>query len=95
MAFFFRAPLNIAIDRIVSGRPNLKYYEAGLDLGWSDDAEESFTIFQGKILEEYDRMVSEFGLTVIDASRSIERQQREMRMLIGPHLNKKTRGRSK
>ncbi len=94
MAFFFRAPLNVAIDRIVSGRPNLKYYEAGLDLGWSDDPEESFTIFQGKILEEYDRMVSEFGLTVIDATRSIERQQREMRMLIGPHLNRKKRASS-
>ena len=94
VAFFFRAPLNVAIDRIVSGRPDLKYYEAGMDLGWSDDPEESFTIFQGKILEEYDRMVSEFGLTVIDASRSIERQQREMRMLISPHLNRKKRARS-
>jgi dTMP kinase len=94
MAFFFRAPLNVAIDRIVSGRPNLKYYEAGLDLGWSDDAEESFTIFQGKILDEYDRMVSEFGLTVIDASRSIERQQREMRMLIAPHLTQTKRTRA-
>ena len=91
-AFFFRAPLDVAIDRIVSGRPHLKYYEAGMDIGWSDEPEESFTIFQGKILEEYDRMVSEFGLTVIDASRSIERQQREMRLLIGQHLNKRRRG---
>src|SRR5689334_4800117 len=94
VAFFFRAPLDVAIDRIVSGRPSLKYYEAGMDLGWSDDPEESFKIFQGKILEEYDRMVSEFGLTVIDASRSIERQQREMRMLISQHLNKNRRSRS-
>jgi len=94
VAFFFRAPLNVAIDRIVSGRPNLKYYEAGMDLGWSDEPEESFTIFQGKILEEYDRMVSEFGLTVIDATRSIERQQREMRLLISQHLNKKKRATS-
>jgi hypothetical protein len=40
-------------------------------------------------------MVSEFGLTVIDASRSIERQQREMRLLIGRHLNQtKWRGKS-
>jgi dTMP kinase len=94
ISFFFRAPLNVAIDRIVSGRPNLKYYEAGMDLGWSDEPEESFTIFQGKILEEYDRMVSEFGLTVIDATRSIERQQREMRLLISQHLNKKNRGKN-
>src|SRR5688500_9858868 len=95
VAFFVRAPLNVAIDRIVSGRPNLKYYEAGLDLGWSDEPEESFTIFQGKILEEYDRMVSEFGLTVIDATRSIERQQREMRLLISQYPNnRKRRGQS-
>src|SRR5437868_11595447 len=94
VSFFFRAPLDVAIERIVSGRPELKFYEAGMDMGWSDDPEESFTIFQGKILEEYDRMVSEFGLTVIDASRSIERQQREMRMLISPHLNRKKRARS-
>src|ERR671916_180734 len=85
-AFFFRAPLDVAIDRIVSGRPNLKYYEAGLDMGWADDPEESFTIFQGRILEEYDRMVAEFGLKVIDATRKIERQQREMRRLVMQHL---------
>jgi dTMP kinase len=62
-----------------------------MDLGWADDPEDSFKIFQGKILEEYDRMVSEFGLTQIDASRSIERQQREMRLLISQHLNRKRR----
>ncbi|HYN25536.1 MAG TPA: hypothetical protein VES69_10890 [Pyrinomonadaceae bacterium] len=86
IAFFFRAPLDIAIDRIVSGRPQLKYYEAGLDMGWSENPEESFTLFQGKILGEYDRMVSEFGLTLIDATRSIEQQQREVRQLIKSHL---------
>lgn len=89
VAFFFRAPLDVAIDRIVSGRPRLKYYEAGLDMEWSDDEEESFTIFQGKILTEYDRMVDEFGLTVIDATRSIEKQQREMRAIISRYLKEK------
>jgi dTMP kinase len=89
IAFFFRAPLDVAVDRIVSGRPNLKYYEAGLDMGWNDDPEQSFKIFQGKILEEYDRMVPEFGLTPIDATRSIEAQQREMRHLISAHLGKR------
>jgi dTMP kinase len=89
VAFFFRAPLNVAVDRILSGRPSLKYYEAGLDMEWSDDAEESFTVFQGRILQEYDRMVDEFGLTVIDATRSIEEQQHEMREIIGRHLKKR------
>lgn len=89
VAFFFRAPLDVAIDRIVSGRPELKHYEAGLDMDWVDDPEESFKIFQGKILEEYDGMVGEFGLTVIEATRSIQRQQREMRQIVLKHLGEK------
>jgi len=86
VAFFFRAPLEVAIDRILSGRPSLKYYEAGLDMDWTDDAEESFKIFQGKILGEYDKMVDEYGLTKIDATKSIEIQQREMRKIVAPFL---------
>lgn len=95
VAFFFRAPLDVAIDRIVSGRPELKYYEAGMDMDWTDDAEESFKIFQGKILDEYDRMVDEFGLTLIDAKRSIEKQQREVREIVSRHLKKERPGRGK
>lgn len=86
VAFYFRAPLEVAIDRILSGRPSLKYYEAGLDMDWTDDAEESFKIFQGKILGEYDKMVDEYGLTKIDATKSIEIQQREMRKIVAPFL---------
>jgi dTMP kinase len=88
VSFFFRAPLDVAVERILSARPRLKYYEAGLDMNWTDDAEESFKIFQGKILGEYDRMIEEFGLTVIDATRSIEKQQREMRAIVRAHLQK-------
>ena len=85
-AFFFRAPLDVAIDRIVSARPQFKYYEAGMDMGWADDEEGSFKVFQGKILEEYDRMRGEFGLTVIDATQPIHTQQRQMRDIVIRHL---------
>ena len=87
-AFFFRAPLDVAVERIMSARPMLKYYEAGMDMEWAADEEESFKLFQGRILEEYDRMVDEFGLTVIDATRSIEKQQREMRSIVRTYLAK-------
>ncbi|GAC1446208.1 MAG: dTMP kinase [Pyrinomonadaceae bacterium] len=86
ISFFFRAPLEVAIDRILSARPALKFYEAGMDMHWSDDEEESFKIFQGKILDEYDRMVDEYDLTVIDATHLIEAQQREMRRIVKQHL---------
>jgi len=86
LAIFFRAPLEVAVDRILSGRAELKYYEAGLDLDLSADPEESFRIFQGRILEEYDRMVDEFGMKVIDATESIQVQQKQMRAIVQPYL---------
>src|SRR5882762_8348258 len=88
-AFFFRAPLDVAIDRIASTRPQLKYYEAGMDMGWADDEEESFKVFQGKILDEYDHMVNEFGLTVVDAIQPIRTQQRQMREIVSRFLQEK------
>src|SRR5262249_1242468 len=66
VGFYFRTPLDIAMQRITSSRDSIKYYEAGMDLGFSADIGESFRTFQGRIIEEYEKMVTEFGLTVID-----------------------------
>ena len=87
LAFYFRVPLEVALERILSGRPELKWYEAGMDLGLSDDPEESFRLFQARILEQYDKMVEEFGLTVIDGTLPIAQQQREMREIVAPFLD--------
>jgi dTMP kinase len=67
-------------------RVKLKFYEAGMDLGWSPNPIESFRMFQGKVLEEYARLVDEYGLEVIEAVGSIMEQQRLVRHLIAPHL---------
>jgi len=64
----------------------LKFYEAGMDLGWSSNPVESFRLFQGKVLDEYDRIVDEFGLEVVNAAGSITEQQRLVRGLISRHL---------
>lgn len=86
IAFYFRVPLEVALDRILSGRPELKWYEAGMDLGLSDDPYESFRLFQAKILAEYDHMVSEYNLHVIDATLPIAEQQELVREAVRPHL---------
>ena len=82
VAFYFRVPLDVALGRILGGRDALKYYEAGMDLELSRDVEESFRIFQGRILDEYEAMAEEMGFHVIDATKSIEEQQREMRAIV-------------
>lgn len=86
VAFYFRVPLDVAIGRILGGRAELKYYEAGMDVGLSHDVNESFKLFQGEIMQQYDGMVDEFGLTVMDALLPIPEQQRRMRAIVKPFL---------
>jgi dTMP kinase len=87
VAFYFRVPLETAIHRLLDARDGFKFYEAGMDLGLSDEAEESFRIFQGRVLAEYERMIGEFGLTVIDATLPIETQQSQVREIAQAHLD--------
>lgn len=81
-ALFFRVPLEVAVGRIMAARAELKYYEAGMDVGLSDNMVESFKLFQGKILDEYNKMVDEFGLTVIDGTQSVQAQQKIVRGIV-------------
>ncbi|HME18439.1 MAG TPA: dTMP kinase [Nitrososphaerales archaeon] len=78
-AFYFRVPPDIAMDRIVDGRPKLKYYEAGMDLNLSNDEYESYRIFQSRIVEQYELMVEKDRFAVIDGTLDIEKQQESMR----------------
>lgn len=82
VALYFRVPLDIAVERITGSRAKLKFYEAGMDLGLSDSYSESFTLFQGRILNEYDKMVDEVGLTMIDGTLPVKEQQRKVRALV-------------
>ena len=86
LAVYFRVPIDVSTDRLLARRVKLKFDEAGLDMGWSSNAIESFRIFQGKVLDEYDRLVGEFGLSVVNAVGSITDQQRTFRKLVSQHL---------
>ncbi len=90
LPLYFRVPLDVAMNRVLTGpgREGLKYYEAGLDLGLSHEPEESYRLFQGRVVNEYDRMIDEYGLTVIDANRSIEPQREEVLALARPILER-------
>jgi len=88
IAFYFKTPLEVALSRILGGREALKYYEAGMDLGVSSNVEESFRVFQGRILAEYDAMALEMGFHIIDATQSIEDQQKQMRDIVKRELDR-------
>jgi dTMP kinase len=86
LAVYFRVPIDVSTERLLARRVKLKFYEAGMDMGWSTNVVESFRMFQGKVLDEYDRLVEEFDLSVVDASGSITDQQKTFRKLVSQHL---------
>jgi dTMP kinase len=86
LTFFFKANLEVSLQRILDGRPELKYFEAGMDLRLSTDPYESFRIFQGRILEQYLAMSTEFKFLVINANQPVEAQQSVVRDLVRAKL---------
>ena len=86
LTFFFKADLEVSLQRILEGRPELKYFEAGMDLRLASDPYESFRIFQGRILEQYLAMSTEFSFLVIDANQSVEAQQSIVRQLVSKRI---------
>lgn len=82
ITFYFNLPPEIAINRILEGRPTLKYHEAGMDLGLSTDPYQSFRLFQGMIHEKYSQMIQEFDFISMDASLPVDVQQHTVREIV-------------
>src|SRR6516165_1040996 len=82
LALYFRVPIEVSLDRLLTGRAKLKYHEAGMDVGLSADPAQSFRIFQSRVLEFYDELTHEFELRTIDATGEIPEQQRMFRQIV-------------
>jgi dTMP kinase len=86
LAVYFRVPIEVSLDRLLARRVKLKFYEAGMDMGWSTNPTESFRRFQSVVLDEYEQIVAEHELQVIEATGSITDQQRMFRRMVSENL---------
>ena len=84
--FYFRVPVEVTLHRKRASRLKINYYEAGMDLGLSDDLEESYTRFQSRLRQEYDRLAEIDRFTVVDSTRPVETIQTEVRHHLLPML---------
>ena len=88
LAFYFNVPVETSLARICTNRAP-KFYEAGMDLNLHNDPYQSYKIFQGRVINEYDNMVDEYGLIKINAVDSIHSQQDLLRELVRKKLDEK------
>lgn len=87
ITFYFALPLEVALGRILDGRPRLKYFEAGMDLGLASDITQSFRLFQSRVMGQYDGLADEFGFVTVDATRPIHEQQELVRGIVGERID--------
>lgn len=86
VAFYFKVSVQSSLRRLKNARAKIKFYEAGMDLGLCSDPDESFILFQSRVLAEYDKISDEFGLHVMDAELPMDEQQREVRRVLEAEL---------
>lgn len=81
-AFYFQVPVEVSLERISTSRlPG--FYESGMDIGLAADPIQSFKIFQNRVINEYDQMVPEYTLSVMQATLPIHEQQLLFRRNVG------------
>jgi dTMP kinase len=85
LVFYLNVDVKTLIGRVLASR-GMDYWESGMDLKHGDDIYESFRTYQNKLLKEYQSMADEFHFRVIDARRSVDRIQDELRKQVGAFL---------
>lgn len=81
--------LRIDVDTLalrVIETTGMNYWESGMDLRLGADLYESFKKYQSLLIEEFDKMAEEFRFNVVDARKSPEEIQEELRAHIMPVL---------
>jgi dTMP kinase len=86
LVLHLRIDVDTLIHRVLLN-DNLDHWEAGMDHSPTLDPFDSFIKYQGRIFKEYDLMSKEFGFSTIEAARSIEEIQKDLRAEITKQLD--------
>src|SRR5437868_2164519 len=91
MVFYLNIDVKTLIGRVLESR-GMDFWESGMDLKGGDDIYESFRTYQNKLLKEYASMGDEFQSRVLDARRSVDHIQQELRTQVGAFLEPSEKG---
>ncbi len=88
MTFYFRLPVEAGMKR-AAGRNDLKHYEAGMDMEFSENILHNFHAFQTRVVDAYDRLSETENMYVIDAIKTVCDTTPEMRQHVSEYFAKK------
>jgi len=85
LVFYLKVDVSTLIRRVLAAR-GMDFWESGMDLKHGDDIYDSFRTYQNKLLREYASMADEFHFRNLDARRSIDNIQEELRRQVASFL---------
>ena len=85
MVFYLKVDVETLIGRVLEAR-GMDFWESGMDMKAADDIYDSFRLYQNKLLREYASMADEFHFRTVDARRSIDQIQDELRKQVAAFL---------
>ncbi len=85
LIMYMKASVDDLIPRALYGK-GFNYWESGMDMALGDNMFDSFINYQGKVIEELDKMSDRFGFRRVDASRSKEEIFDDIKQLIQTHV---------
>jgi dTMP kinase len=89
LVFYLKIDVDTLIGRVLEAR-GMDFWESGMDLKHGDDIYDSFRAYQNKLLREYGSMAEEFHFHVLDARRSVNKIQDELRKQVQAFLEPPT-----
>ena len=87
---YLRIDIETLVLRVIESK-GMNFWESGMDLRLGGDLYDSFKKYQSLLIEEFDKMTEEYKFEVIDARKSPEEIQEELRHNIQPLLSNQLR----
>ena len=87
LVFYLKVDVETLIGRVLEAR-GMDFWESGMDLKLGDDIYDSFRAYQNRLLREYASMADEFHFRTLDARRSVDRIQDELRKQVAAFLER-------
>jgi len=87
LVLYLKIDLGHLVPRVLEGK-GMDYWESGMHLGLGGDIFDSFRRYQARLIREYNRLAREFGFVSIDARRSVDNIQGELRRRISHYLER-------
>jgi dTMP kinase len=87
LVLYLQIDIDHLVPRVLEGK-GMDYWESGMHLGLSTDLFDSFQRYQRRLIEQYDELAREFAFKSVDARRSVDVIQHELRKHVARYLGR-------